>query len=256
MRKAMFMGIVMTLVLCLILPGAVMAQKKPTTLKMGKGDAIAGYIEGTVQIRSHGAKGWHALKVNKAVQNGDEVVVGKASRLELVMPDKSRLRFAAETRFMVMQAPDAAKDDVKVHMKVGRAWANVSKTLGVQRQFELSCDNAVAGVRGTVYRMNVSDDQSALVRVYDGEVAVSGATKPMDRGEQVFGQKPTRIEGPKTVAGPHKITMEEWVVLLRSMQQVSIRADGTAEKPREFTVQEDRDEWVDWNKERDLAAER
>ena len=256
MKKALILGILMTVALSLILPGASMAQKKPTTLKIGKGDLVAGYIEGTVQVRHQGAKSWLALKLNRVVQNGDEVVVGKSSRLELVMPDQSKIRFAAESRFKVVQTPDASRDDVKVHMQVGRAWANVSKSIGVKRQFELSCDNAVAGVRGTVYRMNVNDDQSALVRVYDGEVAVSGATKPMDKGEQIFGQKPTRIEGPKPVPGPHKITMEEWVVLLRSMQQVSIRADGTAEKPREFTVQEDRDEWVDWNRERDQAVGR
>jgi hypothetical protein len=123
--------------------------------------------------------------------------------------------------------------------------------LGIKRKFEVSSDNAVAGVRGTVYRMNVQEDKSALVRVYDGEVAVSGGSKPPDAGEQTLGKKPTRIAGPKPIAGPQKITMEEWTVLLRSMQQISIRSDGVADKPREFTEQEDRDEWVDWNKQRD-----
>lgn len=256
MRKAIFLSMVIMMVLCLVLPGAVLAQKRPIAVKAGKGEIVAAHIEGAAQVRPQGAKSWLPLELNKALHNGDEVTVGKASRLELLMPDKSRLRFAAETRFKIMQTPEAAKEDVKVHVAVGRTWANVSKSIGIKRKFELSCDNAVAGVRGTVYRMNVSDDQSALVRVYDGEVAVSGATKPMDRGEQIFGKKPTKVAGPKPVAGPHKITMEEWVVLLRSMQQVSIRADGTADKPREFTEQEDRDEWVDWNKERDRESGR
>lgn len=230
-----------------------MAQKKPMAVKVGKGDARVSYVEGAVQVLPKGDKLWRALKLNDGLRGGDEVTVGKKSRLELIMPDRSNLRFSEETRFKIIQVSEVEASDVKVHMTVGRTWANVSKAIGIKRKFEVSCDNAVAGVRGTVYRMNVNQDKSALVRVYDGEVAVSGATTPMDKGEQTFGQKPTKVAGPKPVAGPHKITMEEWTVLLRSMQQISIRSDGTADKPREFTEQEDRDDWVDWNKGRDAA---
>ena len=234
-----------------LLPPAVMAQKRPTAVKVGKGNVLVGYLEGTVRVLPQGSRDWAALKLKDALHGGDEVSIGKNSRLEIVLPDKSSLRFADDTRFKIVQAPEATADDVKVHLAVGRAWANVSKTIGVKRKFEVSCDNAVAGVRGTVYRMNVAEDKSALVRVYDGEVAVSAPTQPLDKAEQGVGKKPTKIAGPKPVAGPHKITMEEWVVLVKAMQQVSIRADGTADKPREFTAQEDRDDWVDWNKQRD-----
>ncbi|MDD5167545.1 MAG: FecR family protein [Syntrophales bacterium] len=236
--------------LCFMLPSVAMAQKKPMTVKIGAGQAVVGYLEGTAQALRKGTSDWRSLKLNSALSGGDEVSVGKKARLELTLPDRSTLRFADGTRFKIVQAFDKTSD-VKVHVTVGRAWANVSKAIGIKRKFEVSCDNAVAGVRGTIYRMNVNDDKSALVRVYDGEVAVAGATKPMDVGEQVFGKKPTKISGPTPIAGPTKIKMEEWVVLLRSMMQVSIGSNGKADKPREFTEGEDRDEWVDWNKKRD-----
>ena len=221
------------------------------TVKVGKGEARVSSLTGTVQKLPQGWQDWRSLKMNDALHNGDEVVVGKKSRLEIILPDKSTLRFAEDTRFKIVQVPETETGDVKVHLAVGRSWANISKALGIKRKFEISCENAVAGVRGTVYRMNVNEDKSALVRVYEGEVGVANAPKPIDKNEQVFGKKPTKISGPTPIAGPHKISMEEWTVLLKAMQQISIRSDGTADKPTDFTEQEDRDEWVDWNKQRD-----
>jgi len=250
MRKRAFIWLVAT-GLFFVLPAYAAAQKMPMTDKVGKGQVLVSYLEGKAEVLPKGERGWYVLKLNDVLRSGDEVSVGKQSRLEITLPDQSKLRFADVTRFRILQVSEGETEDFKVHLAVGRTWANIAKALGLKRKYEISCENAVAGVRGTVYRMNVNEDKSALVRVYDGEVAVSSPPKPMDKGEHVFGKQPTRIEGPKRVPGPHKITMEEWTVLLRSMQQISIRADGVADKPREFTEQEDRDEWVDWNKERD-----
>jgi len=53
-------------------------------------------------------------------------------------------------------------------MVFGKTWANVSKFLGEKGRFAVSTRTAVAGVRGTLYRMNVNKNNSVVVKVYWG----------------------------------------------------------------------------------------
>jgi len=162
------------------------------------------------------------------------------------------VRVASDSHFKVLQVDvggDSVPRNMKFHMAMGRTWANVSKALGEKGQFELRSENAVAGVRGTIYRMDVEKDKSALVRAYDGAVRVSGGGHAVEAPKMIG--PPQKVAGPTSIPGPKKAKMEEWVFIIKSMQQIIIAADGTAEKPRDFTEKDDRDEWVDWNKARD-----
>lgn len=222
--------------------------RRVATLAIGKGEATVTYLSGIAEVLEKGA--WSPLSIKDTLGEGDHVRTGAGARVELLLPDKSRVRFAGDSEFRVSRLEGSGEEqtprDVKLHIVLGKAWSNVTESLGRKGKFELSCDQAVAGVRGTVYRMNVEQDRSALVRVYDGTVYVSGGepsvAKPVPIGP------PTKIAGPKPIPGPHKVSMEEWTVIIRSMQQIRIGRDGVPEKPRDFTEAEDRDEWVDWNR--------
>lgn len=99
--------------------------------------------------------------------------------------------------------------------------------------------------------MEVEDDKFALVRVYDGEISVAAATPQGDSSKVAVSGSPQPVAGPKTIDGPKPVSMEEWVYILKSMQQIRIKSDGMAQEPTDFTEAEDRDAWVDWNKSRD-----
>ena len=226
--------------------------KRAATLDIGKGSATVSFLKGSAEILELGMGPWTSLKLNDALEEGDQVRTKEGAQMELVLTDNSRLRFAGDSEFKVVRmeagGPSAPRD-VNVHVTLGKAWANVAKTIGTKGNFAIACDQAVAGVRGTVYRMNIDADRSALVRVYDGTVHVTGGGKAVETPKPIG--PPTRISGPTPIPGPHKVSMEEWTVIIKAMQQVRVGADGVPEKPRDFTEKEDRDEWVEWNKARD-----
>jgi hypothetical protein len=227
--------------------------KRLMELKIGTGEAKVNKLDGSAQVLPDGKKTWRTLTLRDTLRGGDEVRTGSRTRLELIMPDYSAIRFADNSHFKVLQldsGDETRPRNVKVHVAVGRSWANLSRSVVKKGQFDLSCENAVAGVRGTIYRMNVEADKSALVRVYDGQVAVSGGGKDDQDRKPILGP-PQKISGPKPIPGPKKVSMEEWVYIIKSMQQIRIGGDGKVEKPREFAEQEDRDDWVDWNKSQD-----
>jgi hypothetical protein len=221
--------------------------------------AVVTLIDGKAYLYRKGDKTGIPVKKQDAVRKGQEVRVGERSRLELKYPDGTIMRFA-ERSVVVMDELffDRATDSrrVRVSMGIGRLWASVRKMLTPDSRVEVKTENAVAGVRGTTYRVNVEEDTSALIRVYDGSVDVTGVQRTASAG-QPQGLAPVPVPGPHEVPPPyHEVTMEEWHVIVKSFQQVSISPDGKASEPQDFDPQQDRDDWVAWNQERDREGAR
>lgn len=208
--------------------------------------ASVSYLEGTASKSSDG-KDWKSISKGDLLKEGESVKTGTKSRLELTLPDGSKMRFSEGTNFKVDALIFKEEErSLGIDVFFGKAWAKVSKGKKGSR-FEVKTPNAVAGVRGTVYRVDVNNDTSSLVRVYDGEVAVGNLPAKVEDE----GKRPKYVSGPSEIPGPHEVTREEWTYIVKSWQQIAISPKGIASKPTSFTQEEDRNEWVIWNQEMD-----
>ena len=225
---------------------------EPEIVEVEGGEAVVTLVEGSANLFRKKAKLREPLKKGDLVGHGDRVTTGDETRIELAMPDGSFLRFDEKTTFELISAgydEQTKQRDIEVRLALGKTWAKVAELAGGRGRFQVSAENAIAGVRGTTYRMNVNPDTSIVVKVYWGEIHVSSPPKKVDRPMKV--SEPRRVEGPHLVEGPRRVTMQEWTYIVRAMHQIAILPDGTVSKPFRFDPREDADDWVRWNQMRD-----
>jgi hypothetical protein len=184
------------------------------------------------------------------VVEGDRIETAKGAKLELTLADKSVLRLDGATVFTLKAANvGASGTQVTGKITVGRIWAKVASVLGGSSHFDIETQNAVAGVRGTTFRVDAHRDDSALVRVYAGAVAV--ATKAVPSAHHA-GKPGERQE----VAGPTEVTKKQYEKLLAAMMQVKVSANGDLSEPEKFAATDDqKDSWVVFNQQRDTSTE-
>jgi hypothetical protein len=242
------------LFLLVMAPFTVLAGKRPVSVEINGEKAEATYLKGVIfQVRNDLPTG-PSFSRGDFLDQGNRFMTDKESKIELKLPDDSFIRFGERTTFELVSVAFDEKTkqhSIDVSMILGKTWANVSKLIGKRKRFEITTRTAVCGVRGTVYRVNVKKDDTVIVKVYWGEVLVKNRAKADTAQQAVKSMKPSKVLGPQPIAGPRPVSMEEWTYIVKSMQQITIRPDGTATKPFKFSAEADSNDWVRWNKERD-----
>jgi len=185
---------------------------------------------------------WQTLKSGMPVTAGSFIKTGKDSMVELTMPDNSIIRLASDTVFELNQAlfPEDKPRRFFSKLFIGKMWAKVTSTFrGRRGTFNTSTYTAVAGVRGTTYNLKAGADKSTEISVYEGKVGVG---------------PPLIVEGgPKEeMAWPMQVSEKKWEeIILGKLQKLYIGPDGKPGKPVSFDPLKEKDEWVEWNQERD-----
>jgi len=216
--------------------------------KVDATQGVVTYVEGRAQLKKKDSATLEKLTANVVVVPGDVIKTGSNGRVELIINRESVVRLKENTELTIEALRDLKKDEGKtaINFSVGSLWAKVKKFKDKISRFELEMPTAVAGVHGTIYQTTVHRDSSAEVKVYDGEVSVSGKSAPSDPSTA----KRKLYQAPHEVSGPHQVSMEQWVMIVRSMQAIKINKNGVPTDTAAFK-RAPKDSWENWNEERD-----
>ncbi len=213
---------------------------------------------GNVLILSKGERQFRKVSFNMPIINGDKIETKKQSRCELTFNDGSVVRIDEQSIYTVEKAElKNSIKDVESELSIGKLWANIKKVVSGRDSWKLKSPAAVVAVRGTIYRMNAGADSSSQVLVYDGNVSVSpAAPASSQQGMGVVPPgKPQQVQGPVQVQGPKQVSMGEWFEIVKAQQQIVVRPDGSYAKSEFNLADDEKLEWVQWNKERDKMLE-
>jgi hypothetical protein len=235
----------------LLVGAAALAAAPPAPAPAGAVTFVAGEAARTAGGKSEN------LAVGTSVFQGDVLETRRRTRLEVKLADGSVLRLGPSSRAAVQGATFGKTVDernVSAKLLVGKVWANVAKAVGGEQRFEIQTENAVAGVRGTTFRVDAAADRSVVVKVYSGTVAVASGPlpRPGHQGEEARPEIAKDAPARRQVAGPRQVTREQWERIVTSMMEVRVSSEGVPTEPEAFAfAAEGQDEWEEWNRSRD-----
>jgi ferric-dicitrate binding protein FerR (iron transport regulator) len=205
--------------------------------------ATVSFLDGSATNSSGGNGQPQPLALGGTVYENDLVETTPGSKMELKLQDGSVIRVGPASKMLLKSAYFGANGSEKkftVKLFFGRVWSKVEGLVGGNSKFEVETDNAVAGVRGTTFRVDAKTDRSVLVRVYAGSVAVASP--------QVIQRQHGRGERHQ-VQGPTQVSRGEWEKIVGKQMQIAIGADGVPGEPQKFAAKDDAgDDWAAWNK--------
>ena len=239
------------IVFCLVVLGLGLTALNGGLSEDKKG--IVTYADGQVKRRPIEIENWVNAPVNTEVLSGDKVRTYQNSRAELDLAQLDIVRLAPRTIVDIIKLYQETKDkfvSTHIDLEQGEIWAAVHE-VEVETKFDISAPIAAAAITGTVLRMSVDEDSTTQLKVYKGEVNITNAPEKKDL--QPRSLIPHEVPGPREIPGPREVSVEEWLYIVKAMQQLTIDRHGKVVSKGSFK-EEDEDEktaWVRWNKRRD-----
>lgn len=201
MRKA---AVLMVVVLAVFIFVGVMMMQSMLILQRV---AAVSDVRGAVQIKTRSAQAFQPLGGRERVAAGDTIVTGDDASVDLHWVDGTRIRLEPRTTMTVRSCQISKANDAETSvfdLSVGKIWVRVLKILSQKSKFEVRTPTATAGVRGTIFSVEVDASGKTSVAVDEGAVAVD-----TDGTRADVGAKQVVQVGQGTAAAPRSMTGDE-----------------------------------------------
>lgn len=145
-------------------------------LKVTPAPAVVTHVQGNARIRPEGGV-FRPLAVGDKITGGETVLTGPASFASFRLADGSLLSEQPASKLTFGRLAAYGKTGMvatELNLEGGRLEAGASRQVGPAGGFRVVTPVAVAGLRGTAFRLNVGEDgQSLHNEVLEGAVGVS-----------------------------------------------------------------------------------
>ena len=165
-----------------IIMGLLMSQSLVVMQRIAHVSNVAGWV----QVKSRTDSDFKPLAGAEYVRAGDTLSTGAQASLALNWLDGTRIRVGPSTVITVLkcQLNKSTQTETSLFkLDVGQIWIRILKVLTQQSKFEIRTPTATAGVRGTIFSVQVTPDGNTEVSVYEGTVSVQSASGPVEVAE-------------------------------------------------------------------------
>ena len=157
-------------------------------VKAAQGDITLKHLAGQVQYKSSSwlffSSKWKTLDNSTVLSNGDLIKTGSEGQAQLTFANQARTLIKSNSKLKIT-ANDRGLGLTKVKLSLGEILVKFVNTVKSDQQFEVETPSATAGVRGTIFRVVVNEEEETQVAVSEGKVEVSsdGGKVVVEKGE-------------------------------------------------------------------------
>ena len=159
-------------------------------------------VSGTVNITHKGEENTVLLGERRLVQAGDRLsTAALEGRCTLNWIDGTRIRMEPGTELTVQKCQARrGTEQAAFRLDIGKIWIRVLRVLSQQDKFLINTPTATAGVRGTMFAVEVAANGSTEISVYEGQVTVSSDSGEVKVAANTIARLGSGQAGPQVAA--------------------------------------------------------